>query len=859
MVDVGSVGAHALGNESDHEESDDCDNAGIESYPLDVIYENEDEEEHEINHGITVNIRGLSDEEISDDELHSIHSDDDYDDDEEGVVTHNFPNFKPRKDMTDFKWEIGMKFGNRDEFTDAVSSYAVYCGKKMKWDKLDLFRARVVCKLGCQFYLYCSKTVNDPTWQLKSVNLQRSCTRSLEVRMLNSTWLAKRLVPKLKRNPKMKLREIKMRVLEKYVVGISVGLAARAKKKAMDIVQGSHKEQFRRLHDYCAEIMKSNPGSSAGVSVETPTDVHQSEDTPPRSLSPVFERMYICLDACKKSFSFCRPIIGIDGCFLKGVYGGQLLTVVGRDPNDQMLPIAYAIINRENRENWTWFLGRLLEDIGSHRENRWTFMSDQQKGLLLTLDEDLEGMDHRFCVRHLYSNFKKVFPGRELKDLMWKAARATLPQEWLRTMKEIEKKDVGAYTRLMGIEPRFWTRSHFNGHPKCDTLVNNMSETFNSVILSAREMPVVSMLEEIKNYLMIRWCQNREKIVRFEGNILPRPMKKITERWDESGKWLCRWAGGMKFGVSKMSETFTVNLAERECSCRQWDISGLPCCHAINCINFKHHNIEDYVPICFKKPAYERCYDNIIEPTNGPNQWDDTKLPDILPPPTKKVLGRPKKRRRLEQDEIRSTMKKSRVATPMRCHRCGITGHNVRTCKAEVTASNQVDGGIVIGRGQNRGKGHARGRGREAGGRRNRVPRTRGGHTRGRGRGSGGRSGRGPAIVCNAGQANNPSRFREVAGRIHPHMVNYLNECNFNRTDMRRGSAMEHQTYVGYHAESSSSAQTRLDENTYPSQQSTIDMMNIVMAYVQLLDFLKTSLIDFVELMISILQSTILE
>jgi hypothetical protein len=38
------------------------------------------------------------------------------------------------------------------------------------------------------------------------------------------------------------------------------------------------------------------------------------------------------------------PIIGLDGCFLKGYYGGQILAAIGRDPNDQMLPIAFAVV-----------------------------------------------------------------------------------------------------------------------------------------------------------------------------------------------------------------------------------------------------------------------------------------------------------------------------------------------------------------------------------------------------------------------------------------------------------------------------------------------------------------------------------
>ncbi|KAF7836002.1 putative MULE transposase domain-containing protein [Senna tora] len=62
-----------------------------------------------------------------------------------------------------------------------------------------------------------------------------------------------------------------------------------------------------------------------------------------------FQRLYFCLDACKKSFLTCRKIIGLDGCFLKGGHGCQLLSAVGRDPNDQMLPLAFAVVETVER------------------------------------------------------------------------------------------------------------------------------------------------------------------------------------------------------------------------------------------------------------------------------------------------------------------------------------------------------------------------------------------------------------------------------------------------------------------------------------------------------------------------------
>lgn len=67
-------------------------------------------------------------------------------------------------------------------------------------------------------------------------------------------------------------------------------------------------------------------------------------------------------------------MIGIDGCHLKGPYGGILLSAVGRDPNEEYFPIAFAVVEVENKDSWRWFLTLLLEDLGSHRS--YTVTSD---------------------------------------------------------------------------------------------------------------------------------------------------------------------------------------------------------------------------------------------------------------------------------------------------------------------------------------------------------------------------------------------------------------------------------------------------------------------------------------------------
>ena len=80
---------------------------------------------------------------------------------------------------------------------------------------------------------------------------------------------------------------------------------------------------------------------------------------------PYFERIYICLEGCKKGFlAGCKPIIGLVACHLKTKTGGRLMCAVGRDPNDEYFPFAYAVVEAETKDTWTWFLNLLLADIG---------------------------------------------------------------------------------------------------------------------------------------------------------------------------------------------------------------------------------------------------------------------------------------------------------------------------------------------------------------------------------------------------------------------------------------------------------------------------------------------------------------
>ncbi|KAF7811539.1 Retrovirus-related Pol polyprotein from transposon TNT 1-94 [Senna tora] len=94
---------------------------------------------------------------------------------------------------------------------------------------------------------------------------------------------------------------------------------------------------------------------------------------------------------------------------------------------------------------------------------------------------------------------------------MWNAAKATYFQEWERAIGEIQKVNVVAYEHLKGIPPKFWRKSAFRPEPKSDQPLNNMFETFNSVILKSREKPIITMLDGIRvsyNTQKEKWSHN---------------------------------------------------------------------------------------------------------------------------------------------------------------------------------------------------------------------------------------------------------------------------------------------------------------------------------------------------------------
>ncbi|XP_059318732.1 uncharacterized protein LOC132069388 [Lycium ferocissimum] len=95
-----------------------------------------------------------------------------------------------------------------------------------------------------------------------------------------------------------------------------------------------------------------------------------------------------------------------------------------------MLPIAWAVVEYENKTTWTWFMKILIEDLNLGDGTGYTVISDMQKGLLATIKELLPEVEQRQCARHILANWSKDWGGLERRLIFWKCARSTFEEKF---------------------------------------------------------------------------------------------------------------------------------------------------------------------------------------------------------------------------------------------------------------------------------------------------------------------------------------------------------------------------------------------------------------------------------------------
>ena len=156
------------------------------------------------------------------------------------------------------------------------------------------------------------------------------------------------------------------------------------------------------------------------------------------------------------------------------------------------------------------------------------------------------------------------------------------------------------------------------------------------------------------------------------------------------------------FQVAHHIDVLEVDIKKRTCTCRKWDLKGIPCCHAIALISYLYKDVESFVDESYTKAAYTRAYIGIIAPCIGEHHWPKIDM-SIDPSPIKIGPGRPRKSRiKSVHEDLKKPGKLTRHGMQMSCGICKSTTHNKWNFPEKGKAADPTPPPIKRGRGRGR-------------------------------------------------------------------------------------------------------------------------------------------------------------
>lgn len=335
---------------------------------------------------------------------------------------------------------------------------------------------------------------------------------------------------------------------------------------------------------------------------------------------------------------------------------------------------------KKNYDNWEWFMQRLRNAIRTPPGSVIHTDSNKNKGFQSAISDVFgEHVEYRECFRHLLLNFNKKFRGGIFDSYMWHAAWTYVRHKY----DVIAQACPATFEHLETYHPHIWTRSKFSPTSKIEYVCNNLTESFNSWIKGIKELPLVDLANKLRQMIMKQMSKRKVVANSLTENILPSVVRALNAKSRGLNYTIIR-SGDHGAEVTtfdkktKKELTFGVCLDKNKCTCRQWQISGKPCLHAITFIcSIRGAKIEDYADECFSVAKFKMAYETSITAIGDKSQWPKVDPGfKMLPPKLGRSAGRPKTTRIPNSGE--GSSKKGRK----QCARCHEFGHHAKGCKA---------------------------------------------------------------------------------------------------------------------------------------------------------------------------------
>ncbi|PWA94666.1 hypothetical protein CTI12_AA058000 [Artemisia annua] len=339
---------------------------------------------------------------------------------------------------------------------------------------------------------------------------------------------------------------------------------------------------------------------------------------------------------------------------LKGKYKGTNLLAVGMDGNNQIIPIATGVCQGETGESWTLFLRKLKECIGV--VPGLAIISDRHQSIIQDCNIVFPESFHGNCCRHLMMNCN--LKGELVRYLFWKSCKAYSIEVFERTMKELRAKRPQAVKKFEQAGFDKWSRAYCPAN-RYNYLTSNSAESINAL----------TRLVQAPEFELTDWAAMKVQQRMYK-----------SENWEVRGIALCA-----VYQVIDHHNSHIVDFLKRECTCRQWQLSGIPCGHVCAVCRVEGlTNCNQWALPWFTKTNLKGTYHEMVFPLPDEANWHNPgNLPKLKPPVmVKQQSGRPKKKDRFPSKNEEPKVKQ--------CGRCGCKSHTREACMQPLPRS--VDG-----------------------------------------------------------------------------------------------------------------------------------------------------------------------
>ena len=566
--------------------------------------------------------------------------------------------------------ELGYVYDDKQQLQNKLYLLAVEHNFQFKIVRSSPDRYEVRCLAdGCGWKVRAKRIPRaEKLFRIKEVDLKHTCKyKNKRVdgdnRQANSRTIGQVIRSKYDGIARVyKPREIMHDINMRYGIKISYDKAWRARECALRSVRGSAEDSFALLPSYFAMLEKMNPGTVTRILTDD---------------NNCFRYCFMALGGSIKGFaSFIRPVVAVDGTTLKHKYSGYLYIASAVDGNGQIFPIAFGIGDGENEAAYTWFFQCFKECFGEI--DNLVFVTDRHKGIENALKVVYPNNYHGLCMYHISQNLKaKKFAHNDvILPPFYLAAKAYLPNKFDHYMAEIEIISTRAFEYLQEIDGERWARSMFPV-TRYNILTTNIAECMNAILKDAREMPIIPLLDNIRSKLQQWFHDRRTRAGNLTSELSEWAETKLSKRSEIASRMLVRPINPNQYRVVGSNQLEgMVDLANRTCTCKKFDLHQFPCVHAMAACMQRHIPFHAMTSPYYYAQTLCAAYAESIYPVGDIVQWDicpEVKNRIVLPPVLRRrSAGRPRKNRILSQGEDKIRYK---------CSRCHQLGHNRAKCK----------------------------------------------------------------------------------------------------------------------------------------------------------------------------------